>query len=149
MSSIIDLDLGGLTVVVKNYADPLCLFRCHAGFGCKPGLMGQSISGEFLSDGEQCSVRRPEVIRVATEEDLARFTEWGKLTMRERWFRQQDCVYQQTTESFEALRQRFGSSRKPTLEDLKNSYSLLWRRYNSLRDLILVHGDYIADQETQ
>ena len=46
------------------------VFFCKAGSGCAPYLLGRSIFGIFLYDGEHVRIERSEILRLATSEEI-------------------------------------------------------------------------------
>lgn len=74
MNNLAGIDLLGKIVKLKQAAMSASLkpedhlFRCEGGFGCNPASMGTKVFGTFLSDGEQCFIRRGEIDCVVTDE---------------------------------------------------------------------------------
>jgi hypothetical protein len=74
-----DADLTGRTVVMREQAmleqyrgDPTWLvFECDGGFGCKPGAGGTKVFGVYVRDGYRTYVRRRNIARFATEQEVA------------------------------------------------------------------------------
>ena len=81
MDNSLNVDLEGKVVVLKpkvlkpEYrAIKWRLFRVDGGFGASPGTMGTALIGEFLADGERARMEGFQVLRLATEKDLAELT---------------------------------------------------------------------------
>lgn len=145
--NIWDLQLEGITVVVKGYADPLCIFKCSGGFGCNPASIGRAIFGSFLSDGEDCRIERTEIVRVANDEDMVRVAAWEAMTPQEKWKAQLKMEEKQVQESFDFLQEGFGRGKnKPSKEVLLDNYNLLWRRYQKLLWLVELNEDHVANE---
>ena len=47
------------------------IFFCESGFGCHPFTIGKAVFGYFVYDGEKCRISRWDVVRLATEEEVA------------------------------------------------------------------------------
>lgn len=78
MANSLKIDLEGKVVIFRQ--DRLTVpaldhpFLVNgAGFGCSPVTRGVSLSGTFLSDGEQAVMSGYDVERLATPEEIARF----------------------------------------------------------------------------
>lgn len=74
---ITEIDLEGKFVVMDKkgfkaeYRDIVYrIFFCTGGFGCNPLTVGTKIIGNFVVDGEECYIRRYDVERIATEEEV-------------------------------------------------------------------------------
>lgn len=81
MANSLMVDLTDKTVVLKSkflkpeFSDiKWRLFRVDGGFGASPHTMGTALIGEFLADGEKARMEGYQVLRLATEEDLAVLT---------------------------------------------------------------------------
>jgi hypothetical protein len=77
MANALNEDVTGRVIVVKQevlkpeYIATELPFRCEDGFGCFPHTSGTHISGVWLSDGEQGSIRGYDIDRYATEDEIS------------------------------------------------------------------------------
>ncbi len=81
MANSLNIDLEGKTIVLKpkvlkpEYrAIKWRLFKVDGGFGASPNTIGSALIGEFLADGERARMEGHQVLRIATEKDLAVLT---------------------------------------------------------------------------
>lgn len=145
--NIWNVQLEGVTVIVKGYADPLCMFKCSGGFGCDPKSLGRAIFGKFLSDGEEARIERCQIVRVANEEDMLRAAAWEAMSPKEKWKADLKCKEDQVQSDFDELNSLSRKSKTgPKKERLLDSYNLLWRRYQELRWLVECNLDAIAEE---
>jgi len=73
-----DTDLTGQYVMLAEqamkpeYRDPTWrVFLVEGGFGAEPNRMGTKVMGEYVRDGEKSFTRRPNIERIATDEEVA------------------------------------------------------------------------------
>lgn len=80
---ISEIDLKGKYVIMKTKPELNLdmtdrIYFCENGFGCNPAASGTKIYGYFVTDPEKVYVRRWDVVRLATDDEV----KWAKC-----WFR--------------------------------------------------------------
>ena len=145
-----DQDLSGKVVVVKGFSVVVPLFECSHGFGCSPASLGK-ICGKFLQDGEECYIRRSDVVRIANAEDLESLAEFAKLSPSERYLQQEAMTIRTVADrisSYQHWDSRSSEKQKLTKGDLIEELSFMEGSYLRLLTTLETHKQFISHAAT-